>query len=112
LDKEVLEKVDVLKAFVYHVVTLPAPLQTNEFRGKRIVQGLFDAILTNEERLLPPYERSLIEAIDRQESEGMLLRQRIICDYVAGMTDGFAASLYDQLTSGEIARMVNHQLYY
>ncbi len=112
LDKEVLEKVDVLKAFVYHVVTLSAPLQTNEFRGKRIVQGLFDAILTNEERLLPPYERSLIEAIDRQESEGMLLRQRIICDYVAGMTDGFAASLYDQLTSGEIARMVNHQLYY
>jgi dGTPase len=42
LDRHSIDKVDGLKAFVYHVVTLSAPLQTNDFKGKRIVEGLFD----------------------------------------------------------------------
>lgn len=117
LKKEILEQVETLKSFVYQNVTLSAPLQTINFKGQRIVSEVFKAINSYSDKLLPPYEKKLISAMRQDYNKGkdigqVRLSYRIISDYIAGMTDQFASSLYEQLMTGAVTRTVNHQLYY
>jgi dGTPase len=59
--------------------------KVNEVRSaaKRIVRELF-ALYRDEPEVLPP------AWFDRQEGQDMDKRKRVICDYIAGMTDRFA----------------------
>jgi dGTPase len=113
------QRVEILKSFTFHTITLSAPIQTQNFKGARIVEKVFLALEQNGERLMPPYERALlqraIQATEQtQPGQGTAgrLDKRLICDYVAGMTDSFAAWLFEQLTTGAPSRTVNHQLFY
>lgn len=56
-------------------------------KAKRIVTRLFEAYLA-EPRLLPP------RFADRTTNQGV---HRVICDYIAGMTDSFAQAEYKKL---------------
>jgi len=56
-------------------------------KAKRLLQQLFEAYFV-EPRQLP-------EEIQEKISEGQ--RERVICDYIAGMTDRFAIQEYDKL---------------
>ena len=58
-------------------------------KAERIIKKLFKAYM-REPRLLPPATHGLIE----QDERG---KERVICDYIAGMTDRFALNEYKKL---------------
>ncbi|PTX55025.1 dGTPase [Melghirimyces profundicolus] len=64
-------------------------VQALAFKGERVVRLLFDALMS-EEKLLPENDRRQLD----QEPQS---RARIVCDYVAGMTDPFAVRMYERL---------------
>ncbi len=56
-------------------------------KADRIIRGLF-RVYTEEPRLLPPHVYAKIEEVGKE---------RLICDYIAGMTDRFALDEYKKL---------------
>lgn len=119
LDKESEEKVEILKVFVFQTITLSAPLQAISFKGHKIVSELFLAIVDTGDKLLPQYERIMLNNLikDRNsKTTGLETKRnrsieaeinRIYCDYIANMTDEFAYSVYKQLLSSELNPTVN-----
>ena len=72
-----------LKENLYHHYRL---LRTAD-KAERIIGAIFD-IYANKPELLPPHYLT-----DRENTEG----KRLICDYMAGMTDRFALDEYKRL---------------
>jgi dGTPase len=83
---------ELLKSFVYkNVITLPE-VKGMEYKGQLIILDLFKSLRANPEALLPrnTYQRyAQTESVDAQ--------QRIIADYIAGMTNTYAARLSAKL---------------
>lgn len=85
------ELLDVLQDFVVReVITSPA-VQHLEFKGQGMVVAVFEAMQADPQRLLPREELAKFEA-----AGGSL---RIICDYVASMTDTHLLKTYERLFS-------------
>ncbi len=85
---------DVLKGIVTELVTKSPQVQQLEFKGQKIVTELFHAFVTDPERLLEPdhYKR-----IIQSEGDDDVATARVVCDYIAGMTDDYATKRYRQL---------------
>ncbi|NMP32679.1 dGTPase [Thalassotalea sp. M1531] len=83
----------IFKDFVFKfVIKLPA-IQRLEYRGQQVVMELFEALSSDPERLLPTSTaKRWRQAADKGENH-----QRVIADYVSGMTDGYATKLYQTL---------------
>ncbi|MFT5759358.1 MAG: dGTPase [Alteromonadaceae bacterium] len=84
---------NIFKAFVYQFVIKQTAIQQLEYRGQQIVMELFEALSSDPLRLLPSSTAKRWQfAKDNQ-----LNHQRVIADYVAGMTDDYATKLYQTL---------------
>ena len=93
LPSEQAHVLQILKDFVFQfVIKLPA-IQRLEYRGQQVVMELFEALASDPERLLPTSTAKRW----RQAVEAGKNPYRIIADYVAGMTDGYATRLYQTL---------------
>lgn len=79
-----------LNKLVKDNVIMTQRVQTIEWRGGLIVDKLFDAMI-NEKMLLPEDDRQ------RWSSSNDQVNARIVCDYIAGMTDSFALKIYSRL---------------
>lgn len=66
-------------------------IQTLAYRGKRVIKELFEAFYA-EPKLLPLSERQEFLSVPNMRQQ-----MRVICDYVASMTDLHAERLYQQL---------------
>ena len=77
---------------VANLVIKTPNVQQLEFKGQRIVIELFKALEQDAPRFLPESTRRLYEQAS-SEAEG----KRIICDYLASMTDEYAAKLYERM---------------
>ncbi len=87
--------VEVLKNLNFEVVISSSRLKVVEYRGRKIVQEIFHALDSKSgSKLLPDDQRSLYNAF-----KDPMLRKRIICDFVAGMTDKYALEFYERLYS-------------
>ena len=82
-----------LKDFVEAHVIRRTPVQQLEFKHQKIVTELFHAFVTDPKRLLA---RRQYEKID-QAGGAAQQAERVICDYIAGMTDESATRRYQQL---------------
>lgn len=82
---------DALRALVRKLVILSPQVQQLEFKGQQMVISVFEALASDPARLLPT------DIYARYQNSGESLR--IICDYVASMTDGFLLKAYDRLFS-------------
>lgn len=80
-----------LKQLVLRRVIHSQRVQTEVWQGAHMIKKLFDAMM-NEERLLSEKDRLFMRQV-RSDTE----RARIVCDYIAGMTDVFAKKLYSRL---------------
>lgn len=69
-------------------------VQHLEFKGQKIIIEIFQALATEPERFLP---RDTHKKYENNKDENM--KMRVICDYVSGMTDEYAAKLYERLFS-------------
>ncbi|GAB6034469.1 anti-phage deoxyguanosine triphosphatase [Galenea microaerophila] len=80
---------NLLKQFVFdEVITIPE-VKGMEYKGQLIVMELFKSLRANPKALLPrnTYRRYL-------HAESEQAQQRVICDYIAGMTNVYASKLY------------------
>jgi dGTPase len=89
---EDIKALEVLKELVVELVIRSTPVQQLEFKGQKIVTELFQVFATDPKRLLG--ERDFKKTI---QGGGCISTPRVICDFIAGMTDEYAAKRYQQL---------------
>ena len=75
-------------------------VQHLEFKGQKLVIELFETLSNDPERLLP------CSTFERYKKNGN--DNRVICDYVAGMTDEFAVKQYERLFSPHKGSIFDH----
>lgn len=92
MSRQALLQLEVLKHLNFELVIRSPRLAVVQHRGHDVVTKIFCALKDSKGALLPPeWQERYREAED--ESEVM----RVICDYVACMTDSYAAELYQRL---------------
>lgn len=79
-----------LKSLVVNHVIFSQRVQTSEWRGGIIIGKLFEAMI-DDQRLLPEADRK------GWTKEPSKVNARIVCDYIAGMTDTYALKIYSRL---------------
>lgn len=96
LEEDVKIKIETLKNYTYEATILSNRLKLSEYRGAEVVGKIFDALAGERGHLLMPDDvrELLIQKEDSSEA-----KMRIICDYVAGMTDRYALEFYGRLHS-------------
>ena len=98
IDEEKFKRIEMYKKVAVDLVFSAPQLHQMEFKGNQMIQKMFDAFTENyvDEitgiELLPNFTSNLI----KQESEKSE-RARLVCDYLAGMTDPFALTNYKRL---------------
>lgn len=93
-DKEVEKTVDVLKKITYNKLIQSPEFQIVSIRGKEIIKEIFHRLEKEDGRLLPlDVQEVYIKA--KKNSD----KKRIICDFIAGMTDRYCIEFYARLTS-------------
>lgn len=86
--------VEILKTFTFMSQITSPRLKIAEYRGKEIVTKIFTTLSEGKGyELLPSDVQSIYLAADKN------YRSRIICDFVASMTDKYAIEFYGRLTS-------------
>lgn len=98
VEPEVRRRSELYKAMSRDLVFRSPILQQHEFKGRQILERIFEALRDchmegkTRLRLLPrSFEDRLMNAGDLRG------RARILCDFVAGMTDGYAVRFYRRL---------------
>lgn len=97
LSASIREEVEVLKNLVF-VSQIESPkLKISSFRGREIVNKIFTAIHGTHagSELLPEDFRRVYNLIPKKHP----YRQRVVIDFIAGMTDRYAIEFYGRLTS-------------
>lgn len=102
IDEEIKAESALFKSLAYEVVFLSPQLKQLEHKGSYMLRRLWEVM---EDRyvhgkqidgqsfaLLPEEDAEEIEAADREEN-----RARLVCDFLAGMTDGYAARTFRRL---------------
>ncbi len=94
-DEETKIIVNILKHFTYVSQIESSRLKVAENRGKDIVSGIFEKLCSpNGERLLPEDFQSIYFKLKHIEDQ-----KRLVCDFIAGMTDRYAIEFYGRLYS-------------
>lgn len=84
---------NLVKELTYERIIRSPAVQTLEYRGRNMIMKIYEALVGEPESLLTGPDRKLF-----LENEGDPIRQhRIICDFVAGMTDPYATRFYERL---------------
>jgi dGTPase len=91
LDLQTFILVEVLKRFNFESQILSSRLKVTQHRGKEIVKFIFDNIKARGEELLPDDCRDLYMRARGND------KYRVICDFIAGMTDRYAVEFYNRL---------------
>lgn len=97
LGDDTLEPNRELKSFLRKNLYQHYHVHRMTYKARQIIRSLFDAF-ASDTRLLPHDVQSRIEGID--EKAGI---NRLIADYIAGMTDRFAISEYERVISPVLA---------
>ena len=78
------------KAFLYKALYESKPLQPEKFKAQKVVTETFDFLVANPGKLPPSYQ-------EKVEHEKLA---RVVCDYIAGMTDHYVEDLRKKLLAG------------
>ncbi|MFQ1022430.1 anti-phage deoxyguanosine triphosphatase [Avibacterium paragallinarum] len=91
LPEDVLAVLKVFKDFVLKYVICDVTTQRIEYKGQRMLTEMFQIFESDPERLLPR------NTANRWKMASAEQKKRIICDYIAGMSDAYAIKVYQQL---------------
>ncbi len=86
-------QVAVLKHLTYVLLTASPRLKLVAHRGEAVVRTIFAALAGSGATLLPA------DLADRYAQADERGRRRVVCDFIAGMTDRYAVELYARLSS-------------
>ncbi|MFA6467761.1 MAG: dNTP triphosphohydrolase [Bacteroidota bacterium] len=109
IDEKARKESQMFKKMSLDLVFLSPQLHQLEKKGDYLLKRIFDTFADNymekekfELNLLPKYvEQNFKNASDTNH------RARLLCDYIAGMTDGFAIRTYKRLFDPEFGSMVD-----
>ncbi|MFA5834598.1 MAG: dNTP triphosphohydrolase [Bacteroidota bacterium] len=109
IDEKAKKESQMFKQLSLDLVFLSPQLHQLEKKGDYLLKRIFDTFADNylgkekfELNLLPKYvEQNFSTASDTNH------RARLLCDYIAGMTDGFAIRTYKRLFDPEFGSMVD-----
>ena len=88
--------VEILKNFTRQLIIMTPIIKVAAYRGKEIVRALFRELSSAEgHELLPDDFRSWYQYFNGDRARQM----RVVCDFVAGMTDKYAVEFYARLKS-------------
>lgn len=82
---------EALHDFVFKNVISAHAVETITYRGQYMMLMIFDALSADPKRLLPHNFTRHLESCDETSVK------RMVCDYMGGMTDGYATRLYERL---------------
>jgi dGTPase len=82
---------DALQKLVVELVIQSPNVQHLEFKGQTMVVAVFDALASDPKSLLP---QDAFQEYEREDEP-----YRAICDFVAGMTDGYLLRTFERLFS-------------
>ncbi|HBO37505.1 MAG TPA: dGTPase, partial [Pasteurellaceae bacterium] len=91
LPAEVVAVLNIFKQFVWKYVICDVETQRIEYKGQRILTEMFQIFESDPERLLPSNTKNRWKNAEEQS------KKRVICDYMAGMSDAYALKIYQQL---------------
>ena len=77
-----------LRKFMYERVYTNPVAKSEEGKAQDMIKTLYDYYLSHTDRF-PAY---LLQMLDGGEA-----KERIVCDYISGMTDRYAISRYEEL---------------
>lgn len=94
-------EVEVFKNLTYETLIMSPMLKVAEARGKEIVKEIFRVLNNRDEKgylLMPDDHRRIYQELHEPDE-----RARVVCDFIAGMTDRYAIQFYNRLfgTVGE-----------
>jgi dGTPase len=93
-------KVSVIKHITYLLLTNTPRLRLVAHRGETVVRSIFRALSASDGAALLPPDYS-----ERYGQASELQRPRVICDFIAGMTDRYAVEFYARLSSDVFTTM-------
>lgn len=91
------ELVHGLKDIVFRCINHNDEVYHYEQQGKRVIDFLVD--LYQDEKYLPPEYRAnelIMQYSDLQDKDPEILQKRLTCDFIAGMMDSYAISVYEK----------------
>ncbi len=94
-DKETMLRVNILKHFSYVALINSPRLKVAENRGKEIITKMFKKLSEKGGHVLLPQDMKELFLLSPDE----LWRKRVVCDFIAGMTDRYAVEFYGRLFS-------------
>lgn len=95
VDEDTKRLINVLKHFSYVCLINSSRLKVVENRGYEIIKTMFERLTEKDGyKLLPEDFQSIYFAAKTDEG-----RRRVICDFIAGMTDRYAVEFYGRLFS-------------
>ncbi len=96
LSRDMRIKVEILKQFTFLWLIDSPRLKIAEYRGKEIVKTIFESLEKKGvgEKLLPDDVQEVLSKMKKKAC-----RRRVICDYIASMTDRYAIEFYARLKS-------------
>jgi dGTPase len=83
-----------LRAFLFERMYKHYKVNRMRSQAKRILKELFEVFYGEPDTLPPPWRQDAVQATEHR-------RARIVCDYIAGMTDNFAIDEHKRLFSLE-----------
>ena len=91
--REIRVKIEALKHLNYLLTIMSPRLKVVEYRGYEVVRTIFETLDSDEGNLLLPDDVQVM--YDRLSDTDS--KKRMICDFVAGMTDRYAVEFYGRL---------------
>jgi dGTPase len=88
--------IECLKAFNYHKVIATKKIQMAQYRSKKILESIFDALIKDKNKgyLLSDEQRRYLKYKDKEDEPAI---HRFICDIIANFTDHEALQLFNKL---------------
>jgi dGTPase len=96
LKPSIRKEIEIIKHYVYEAMILSPSMRVMEFHGYDVVREIFEALSEHKGYLLMPDDmrRLWIECESNASA-----RMRVICDFIAGMTDRYALEFHSRLHS-------------
>ena len=98
LSTNVEQRFSKLEQFLAEHVYRHPEIAAADARGRQMIDGLFEAYTAHPEHLPERFA-------SRIEEQGI---HRVVCDYIAGMTDRFCASKYDRIADSSRSEKKRH----
>ncbi len=99
MERDTFLKVEVLKNFTYQSMIMSPMLAVTKYRGKQIIREIFEAIAAPDGHMLMPADFRALHAGLSNLSD----KQRVVCDFIAGMTDRYAIEFYGRIKGADPA---------